>query len=330
MIYRSIRGLDKKVSAYVLGTANIVDESANAEDIKRLDDAFSMGINTFDSAPTYGYPDHMGATNIVLGKWMKARGNREDVVITTKCCHPSAFRNRVHDFDIEADLYDNLAQLQTDYVDVLLLHRDDIKTPVSEIMDTLNKHRDAGRIRAFGVANWGYERIKEANEYALSKGLQPFTVSEQHYSIAEQLGEPFVEGSGSLSGPRFKEARQFHIDMDIPVISYSCLSGGLLTGRISYEQFKTDPESIPYSIRNGYCYDINFKRLERTAELAKVKGLSIAQIGLAYAMSSDMTVMPIVGALTYDELASSIDALDVKLSKAECDWVDLSSDFRPY
>lgn len=327
MQYGTIKGVDKKVSRYIMGTMNITDASGNAEDFKRLDDAFEMGINVLDTAQGYGYPN-IGACELALGKWMESRGNREQIVLTTKGCHPNMWRTRVHSFDLETDLFDSLAKMKTDYIDVYYLHRDDPDTPVSEIMDCLNKHYRAGRIRAFGTANWSYERIREANEYALANGLQPLSISEEHYSVAEQIGDPFIKGSGSISGPKYAAARKWHADNGIPIASYSCLSGGFLTGRITRESFAADPDSVPQSCRIGYCYDVNFTRLERVAQLAKEKGFSIAQIAMAYTMSGEMDVFPIIGVANHAELLSTIEALDIKLSKAECDWIDLSADAR--
>lgn len=327
MEYGKIKGIDLKASRYVIGTMNITDPSGNDADLKRLDEAFEKGINMIDVAASYGYPNE-GATEVAVGKWIESRGIRSQVILSTKGCHPNMFRTRVHSYDMKADLYDSLARLKTDYVDILYLHRDDLSVPVSEIMDTFYEFYKAGIVRAFGTANWTYERIKEANEYAAAHGIPQLAISEEHYSIAEQLGEPFALGSGSFSGPRYAAARQYHIDNNIPVASYSCLSGGFLTGRITRDGFRANPDSVPQSVRNGYCYDVNFDRLERTEQLAKEKGYSTAQIAMAYTMCSGMDVYPIIGALNSAELDSSIEALDIKLTQAECDWIDLTSDNR--
>ena len=158
--------------------------------------------------------------------------------------------------------------------------------------------------------------------------MQTFAISKEHYSVAEQLGEPFIEGSGTFSGPKYTQARKYHVDNGIPVASYSCLSGGFMTGRITRESFAANPDSVNPSVRRAYCYDVNFTRLERTQQLAREKGLTIPQVAMAYTMCGDMDVFPIIGALNHEELLSSISALDVALTKKECDWIDLTSDER--
>lgn len=325
MQYGTIKGVDKKVSRFIIGTMDFRDEKGSKEDFARLDKAFEMGINTIDTAQGYGFPN-IGASELAIGKWMESRGNREQVVLTTKGCHPNMFRTKVHSYDLSADLFDSLAKMKTDYIDVYYLHRDDIHTTVKELMDTLNWHYREGRIRAFGVANWSYERIREANEYARANGLQPMVVAEEHYSLAEMIEDPFIKGSGTVSGPNYKEARKWFADNDIPIASYSSLSGGFLSGRITRKLFEENPDSINPGTRRAYCYDVNFRRLERAQQMAKEKGCTVAQICLAYTMSGEMDVYPIIGAVNEEEIRSSVEALDIKLTQAECDWLDLTSD----
>lgn len=234
----------------------------------------------------------------------------------------------MHAFDLSADLFDSLAKMKTDYIDVYYLHRDDIHTTVAELMDELNWHYKEGRIKAFGAANWSYERIAEANAYARANGLQPMVIAEEHYSIAEQINDPFRQGSGTVSGPKNAKARKWFVENNIPIASYSCLSGGFLSGRVTREQFEADPESVHRGMRHAYCYDINFRRLERVEQLAKEKGCSVAQIALAYTMSGELDVFPIIGARTPEEVQSCVEALDIHLTQAECDWLDLTSDER--
>jgi len=322
MNYGKIKGIDKKFSRYVLGTMEFNNADKSDAYFAKLDQAFELGINVIDTAVGYGG----GVSEFTIGKWMESRGNREEVVITTKGCHHRPWRHRVNRYDMGSDILDSLAKLKTDYIDIFYLHRDDVSVPVSEVIDALNEHYQAGRIRAAAVANWSYERVKAANEYAEENGLIGLSLSEEHYSIAEQIADPFGWGSGTISGPKYAEAREYYADKNLPVASYSTLSGGFITGRITRELLATNPDSINEGTRNAYCHEINFKRLDRATELAKEKGVSIAQIGLAYAMSGDMDVYPIIGAMNKEEIISSIEALDIHLTKAECDWVDLTTD----
>jgi len=337
MEYLHIPGIDKPVSRFIAGTAFIIDPAGSEEQLSHMDDAWEEGVNIIDSAHSYGAPN-VGATEIALGKWIRRRGiKREDIVITSKCGHPRYYdfdpflmRKCVHSYDMESDLNDTLAKFYTDYVDVLYLHRDDPETPVEEIIDTLNKFKKQGKVRVFGAANWTWARVKEANDYAAASGQQGFGIVEEHYSLAEMVADPFMAGSGTLSGPKYAADRQALVEAGIPVASYSALSGGFCTGRFTREAFKAAPETFPGGVRVGYCYDDNFTRIERAAELAAAKGLTVPQVCMAYTMSGPLTVLPIIGAANRAELRSTLSTLEIRLTQAECDWIDLTSDERPF
>ncbi|NQT52881.1 aldo/keto reductase, partial [bacterium] len=166
MEYGEVPGVGKPVSRLVLGTMII-----NAGEMERsaalLDDAVAVGCTTLDTAHVYGG----GNSERAIGQWMDARGNRDAIVVLSKGAHPNQDRRRVTPFDIAADLHDSLARLRSDYIDLYLLHRDDPDVPVGPIVEALNEHRAAGRIRAFGGSNWTHTRIAEANAYADAHGL---------------------------------------------------------------------------------------------------------------------------------------------------------------
>src|SRR5690606_23154974 len=112
-----------------------------------LNQVFELGGNTIDTAHVYSG----GNSERIIGRWMQARGNREQVVVITKGAAHSQDRRRMTPFDIASDLFDSLARLQTDYIDLYLLHRDDPHVPVEPVIDALNEHLRAGRIHAIGA-----------------------------------------------------------------------------------------------------------------------------------------------------------------------------------
>ncbi len=337
MEYLKIKGIDRDCSRFIIGTMTIKDPDGPESEFKKLDDAWEQGVNVIDAAHSYGAP-RVGSTEIALGKWVKSRGlKREEYTITTKCGHPRYFdfnpflsRNAVHSYDMESELNDSLCKWHTDYVDVLYLHRDDPNTSVAEIIETFNRFKKEGKVRVFGAANWEFDRIKEANDYAEAHGLQGFGIVEEHYSVAAMYADPFGQGSGTVSGPKYAEMRKYLKEKGIICASYSALSGGFCTGRITREGFAANPDSVPEGTRKAYCHPDNFTRVERAGELAKAKGLTIPQVCMAYTMCGDFEVMPIIGANNHDELMSTLSTLDIKLTRAECDWIDLTSDERPF
>ena len=194
MTYGSLEMLPQPASRIVFGTA--VDPMTAGENADALlDGAAERGINFFDCARSYGRAEE------VLGGWIRRRGNREKVIVLTKC---GDIRNgivKVNRQVILEQLETSLKTLQTDYIDVFLLHRDDPETPLSEIMETLHDVKREGKIRLFGVSNWTVDRIREANLYALRNRIEDFSVSSPNYGLALQMDDLWGGGCVSVSGP---------------------------------------------------------------------------------------------------------------------------------
>jgi aryl-alcohol dehydrogenase-like predicted oxidoreductase len=176
--------------------ANDAGQDAN----QLLDQVLSTGINVFDTAADYG------DSEASLGNWITARKNREEIVVITKGANTTRWRRRLTPHDIMSDFMTSLAKLQTDYVDIYFLHRDDPTAPVGPIVEQLNALHAQGKIRAYGGSNWTIKRIEQANEYAYKHALQPFTVSSPSYSLAEMIADPCGD-SVTLSGEQNRAAR---------------------------------------------------------------------------------------------------------------------------
>lgn len=320
MHYSTIPGIAKPVSRLILGTM-IISAQEKERSFALLDAVFEMGGNALDTAHIYAG----GNSERGIGQWMRARGNREQVVIISKGCHHNADRKRVTPFDLAADLHDSLARLQTDYVDVYLLHRDDPSLPVGPIVEAFNEHWRAGRIRAFGGSNWTHERIQAANDYAAAHGLQPFTASSPNYGLAEQVLDPWGPGCVTLSGPQNAAVRAWYQDSQMPVLAYSSLGRGFFSGRITPANFDETRGALDKACLTAYCHDVNFRRLERAMVLAEERGATVPQIALAYILRSPLNIFPLIGAATGEEFAQNLAALDLALSEEERAWLNLDT-----
>jgi len=316
MIYDKIPYINKLLSRLIFGTAISAMESKEKA-LPLLDSIFSLGINTFDTAVQYG---EMEAG---LGEWVYERKNRDKIVIISKGAHPNKWRNRLTTYDILTDLHDSLAKLKTDYIDIYLLHRDDSEVPVGPIMELLNKLHDECKIHAFGASNWEYQRIKEANEYAEKHSLIPFSVSSPNFGLAEQVHDPWGGGCVSISGPKNKEAREWYIKQNMPIFAYSSLARGLLSGKIKSSESYKAKEIFDEATLLGYCYPDNFKRLERVEILAEKKGYTVAQISLAWLMNQKVNTFALVSCENPKHMLSNIEAMNIKLTQEELDWLDL-------
>lgn len=316
MQYGQIAGLDKPVSRIIQGTVMIAMARKDYS-FELLDGIFAAGCTTFDTAHGYG----QGDCERTLGRWIQERGLRDSVVIITKGAHHNADRRRVTPYDITADLHDSLARLQVDSVDLYLLHRDDPTQPVGPIVEVLNEHHAAGKIRAFGGSNWSKERIEAAHEYAAKHNLVPFAASSPNFSLAEQH-EPPWENCISVGGPSGAAVRQWYTQNQLPVLAWSSLAGGFFSGRFRRDNLHTLTDYFDKTSIAAYCYEDNFQRLDRAESLAQQKGLTLPQIALAYVLNSPMNVFALVGCRTAAEFRDNAAVLEVRLTPEEIAWLE--------
>ncbi len=318
MRYGNVPGVDKPISRLVQGI-NPARRQGPQHGFALLDAGWEQGCTTFDTGRVYGGADRF------LGDWLRERGVRDRAVILGKGAHHSQERRRVTPDDIRQDLETSLSELQTDHIDLYLLHRDDPGVPVGPLVEALNEHLRAGKIRAFGGSNWTHERIAEANAYAQAHGLVPFTVSSPNFSLAEQVQEPWA-GCVSISGPQAEAARAFYRETGMPLFTWSSLAGGFFSGRLrrdNTDEFAAGPDKLTVT---SYAYDQNFQRLDRVEELAREKNASVPQIALAYVMSQPLNVFALVGCRSGDEFAANVEAVDITLTPRELAYLDLRAD----
>ncbi|MCM8815155.1 MAG: aldo/keto reductase [Candidatus Omnitrophica bacterium] len=302
MKYGEIKGLDKKVSKVFMGADNQLTFPHAAV---MFDDFVERGGNAFDTAFVYGG----GICEKMLGQWIKARNIRKDVIILDKGAHTPLCNPQ----DMTKQLLVSLERLQTDYIDIYLLHRDNPDIPAGEFVDALNEHKRAGRIKIFGGSNWTLERVQEANEYARKKNLEGFSVISNNFSLARML-HPIWPGVISSSDI---ESRKWFEKTQMTLISWSSQARGFFTGRYTPED-----QSDPQMVRCWYSED-NFKRLERVKELARKLNVPSTAIALAYVLCQKFPVFAIIGPRTLMETRSSLAGLDIELTEQQMRWLNL-------
>ena len=282
-----------------------------------LDYVYSLGINTFDTAENYG------KSEIVLGKWLKDK-KREDIVILTKGCHPYG-RDRVTPEDLRQDAMQSLEQLQTDYIDLYALHRDDLNVEVGPIMETLHELCEKGYIREIGASNWSHKRMAEANEYAKKHGLRTFTFSSPNYGLIDQVNDPWGGSAGalSISGKENEDARKWYQENHMAAFSFSSLGRGMLSGRVKSTFSREEVANVidEFAVK-GYYSEDNMRRLARVEEKAKEYGCSVSEMAIAWLLNQDeFPVYPILSTTKKENLAKNLGALKIKLSKDEVEWM---------
>jgi aryl-alcohol dehydrogenase-like predicted oxidoreductase len=315
--YGRVPGVDKPVARIVQGTVMIRSEEEGQEErsLALLDEVFAQGGTTFDTAHQYGGGD----CERTLGRWVRDRGLREEVVVIGKGAHHNEDRKRVTPFDITADIYDSLARLDFGHIDLYLLHRDDPSVPVGPIVEVLNEHKEEGRIHAFGGSNWRPERLREANDYARENGLTPMVASSPNLSLAVQVEEPWPD-CVSISG--HKEDRRWYEETRMPLFTWSSLAGGFFSGRFTRDNLDAFEAYLDRICVETYCYEENFGRLDRAGVLASEKGLTVPQVALAYVLAQPLEVFALVGCNTAEEFRANVEAGAVVLTPEEIAWLE--------
>ncbi len=306
MKYRRFAPLERDLSVLVLGTT--VYRAAGADTSFELLDAWlELGGNVLDIGREYGESER------VVGSWLRERGCRDDVVVLTKGGHQDAERKRVTPADITADLLESLAVLGIEAIDIYMLHRDDPSQPVGPIVDVLNEHRRAGRIRTFGASNWTTERLEEARRYANERGLESFSCSSPGLSLARQREAPWPDCVAADDA----KSREWYERTQMPVFAWSSQAAGFFAG-----------------VSNGhvarvYGDDENGERLRRADALGDATGRTANAVALAWVLHQPFPTYAIIGPQRVDELRESVSAVEIELTEREWRWLDLAADVAP-
>jgi predicted dehydrogenase/aryl-alcohol dehydrogenase-like predicted oxidoreductase len=296
-----VAGVGKPVSRLVMGTmvpTTIVYASV------LFDDFIERGGTAFDTAYVYGG----GKSEVALGQWVKNRGLRDHVVIAAKGAIPPFCTPE----GLTQQLYESLDRLQMDYVDIYMLHRDNLDVPIGEFVDVLNEHVRAGRIRAFGGSNWTMARLDAANAYAASHGLQGMAAVSNNFSLARMVN-PVWAGTLASSDP---ESRAWLTRTQMPLFAWSSQARGFFV--------LGNPETYPSEeiVRCWYSDD-NFRRLERARALAAARGVDPINVALGYVLAQPFPTYALVGPQTIDETRNTLQALTLGLTPDECAWLNL-------
>lgn len=265
--------------------------------------AIEAGINFFDTADMYS----QGESERVTGKALKEYATRDEVVIATKVFnpmgdHPNAKGlSRKH---IMNSIDASLKRLDTDFVDLYQIHRFDPETPIEETMEALDDVVKAGKARYIGASSMAAWQFAKAQYTADLGGLTRFVTMQNHYNLIYREEE--------------REMNPFCEDQGVGLIPWSPQARGFLAGtRTRDKGGKTERSKSDSIAQDMYFSDSDFAVLEATQAVAAEKGVSPAQVALAWVMHQPAVSAPIVGATKMKHLDEAIATVDVKLSDEE-------------
>ncbi|MBQ4109592.1 MAG: aldo/keto reductase [Clostridia bacterium] len=311
-----LKNTDLKVSSIALGTdsyGSIVDEKLSYE---MLDFYVDKGGNLPDTAECYAHwaPNGTHASEKLLGKWMKERKNRSEIVISTKGgFYKVGERPRLEEKDIFDDLEGSLKRLNTDYIDIYWLHRDAPKMPVEDIMNTLTKAIKQGKVRYIGVSNWSCKRLDEANRYLKSIGEKELIASQIQYSPAK----PNVEKNEPDLILMNDEEYEYFKNHNLTVFAFAAQAKGFFS---KYE--KGGKEALSPKAFDRYYNERTIEIFEKLKAASEKYNCTIGNAVIASLVNNrDFDTIPIIGCKNIAQLDDSLKGADINLTDEDMNFI---------
>lgn len=320
MDYRPLGRTGLKVSALCLGTMQWGWTATEADAIAVMDAFVEHGGNFLDTADVYsrwaeGNPG--GVAEQIIGRWMKARRNRRQIVLATKV------RGRMWDgpngeglsrSHIMRAVEDSLRRLDTDVIDLYQIHADDLSTPMEETLRALDDLVHQGKVLYIGCSNIVAWRLMKALGISERLGLARYDSLQPHYNLVHRREfeaelKPLCESEG------------------IGVIPYSPLAGGFLTGK--YRPDAPPPPSARLGGVKRYFNEHGWRVLAAVERVAAERGATPAQIALAWQLSQPVITAPIIGANSVAQLHELLPAATMRLTAEEMAFLDEASRPQP-
>ncbi len=302
------------VSRLGLGCTTFGRETTEADSFALMDYAVANGITLFDTAEAYGggqakayrrerlgiddtreVSDEMHSSEKIIGRWLKARGNRDRITLVTKVTKNFT---REH---VRTALEASLARLQTDRADLYLYHSHDAATAPDEAAAAMDGVIRAGLARAGGCSNHSGTQLETALEACRRNGGSRYEVIESGYNLLQPAKDVFSVVQRETLG----------------FLAYSPLAAGFLTGK-----YTPDRSAVPKGTRfdvipahaDIYFNERNFRRVTLLHDLAKRIGVPPLQLAMAWVLKNPAVTSVLVGARTVDHLANALAAEQMTFS----------------
>ena len=277
---------------------NVFGWSANAAQSEEVLSAYeSAGGNFIDTADMYSrwHTGNVGGeSETIIGDWMRARGNRSEMVIATKVAK-LATRPGLSAANIAAAAEDSLRRLGTDYIDIYYAHHDDEEIPLEESLTAFNELVTSGKVRYLAASNYSAARLEEALKISRELGMSEYLLLQPNYNAIVR-----DEYEGDLMAVAVKE--------DIPVLPYFSLAAGFLTGKY---QPGVEVDSVRAGDMPDYKNDRGWAILNAITEIAKQENTSIAAVALGWLRAQPGVVTPIASARTIEQLAEILPVVEL-------------------
>ena len=327
MNYKKLGNTDLDVSTICLGTMTWGEQNSEKEGFEQMDFALSQGVNFWDTAEIYSIPmreETYGETEKIIGNWFQKTKKRNDVVLATKVCGNTSNKyirgggNSFGKKKITEALDESLRRLKTDYIDLYQLHwperstnffgdygyehdeNDKNWTPFEEILESLKKFVEQGKIRYVGLSNetaWGLSKFLELSKM---KGLPKMMSVQNPYNL---LNRTYEVGLAEIS-----------IREQSGLLAYSPLAFGYLTGKYRNNKLPAKSRMQLFKNFNRYKNENGQKAIDEYYKISKKYNLDFTQMSLKFCEIQHFTTSVIIGATTMEQLKTNIESVNVNLN----------------
>jgi len=275
------------------------------------------GGNFIDSADVYARwaPGNVGGeSEAILGRWMRARGNREQLVIATKvgsAMGDGPNQRGLSRQHIVAAVEASLRRLQTDYIDLYQAHIDDAATPLDETLRAFDDLLRQGKVRYIGASNYSAWRMVQALWTSDRRGYAPYVCVQPRYNLVDRADYE-------------RELEPACLALGVGVITYSALGGGFLSGK-----YRRDGE-LPTtaradSVRQRYMHERGWAVLDALLAVAEARGATPTQVALAWQLARPSVTAPIASATSVAQVQELLGAAALKLTTEELAALDVGA-----
>ncbi len=275
--------------------------------------ALEAGINFFDTADVYS----AGQSEEITGAYLREMASRDEIIVATKVHgvmgHSPNKRGLSRKHILEG-CDNSLRRLGMDFIDLYQIHRWDAGTPIEETLDALDSLVRAGKVRYLGASSMAAWQFSKALYTAKEHGWHRFDAMQNHYNLVYREEE--------------REMIPLCLDQGVGLIPWSPLARGFLTGTRKRDGGMTTRSEVDSFAKELYYSEDDFQVADAVAAVAKKRGVSAAQVALAWVLQAPGITAPIVGATKVEQLKDLIGAVDLKLSAEEIAAVE--KPYRPH
>ncbi len=327
--YRRLGKSGLRLFSIGLGTMQFGWSADESRAFEIMDAYHNAGGNFIDTADIYSNwaPNNPGGVSEeIVGRWIKARGNRDDLVIATKVRGAmgqgfSQGRDTIKQREglsrqwITRACEDSLKRLQVDHIDLYQVHWVDPQTPIEETLSALTDLVRKGYVRYIGCSNYSAWRLMQALWASDKHGFEKFVSIQPEYSLAQPTRANFERELGAIC-----------LEYGVGVVPYSPLAGGFFTGK--YRRGQPLPESVRASgIGSSRMNEQNLDTVDKLVEIAAARNSTPARVALAWLLAQPFMTAPIIGANSTAQLEDLLGAVDLQLGADELEAISKVSDW---